>query len=180
MTTNLTPAVNVVRLHEILDGADIPVSWNLEERLKALVACYQTATSKLDAKVKQTSRQNLLEQLAEDRNEILLLLADACLDEPGREEEAKGWAWLGQHHKWPTKRRKGWYWYQDASALPYSDSDTLPGNMQMAIYGAGVEVTHPERFYPTHVSALEAVVKVIASGKYKPETSRTGGINLAR
>lgn len=150
----------VVRLQALLDQADIPHG-PLHERVLVLVEAYLAAHRLLTERQRETDYDRLLRELSEDRNGLLLQLADACLD-LGRTEEAKGWGWLAQHKKVPSRivwvdQQAAWVWFADDDKRTCNG---LPSKLWNAIGGLA-------KRFPTEVAALQAVVEVIASGKWK-------------
>lgn len=115
---------------------------------------------------RRTPYERLLEQLDEDRNDVLGMLADAALDE-GKEEEAKAWYWLARNRRWPFKDRQViWFWAHSALE-PCPDvamGHILPRPLWLVMSDTTCTAFTSAR------EALEAVVETIASGKWRPSS----------
>jgi hypothetical protein len=150
-----------VRCQDLLDDAEVPCASGLDERLELVLADYKRLLA--ERRRDRPERERLLEMLDEDPSEILMLLADACLDE-GKTAEAMGWGWLAQAGKWPTHTRSGWLWYVYLSQtdLHSGDSDYLSSVLvPIQQDHAGDSIT--SSVYPSARAALEAVVSLIVS-----------------
>jgi hypothetical protein len=147
----------VLRCHELLDQVEAPCAATLTERLEMLLADYQRLLA--ERRTERPPRERLLEVLVEDRSEVLMMLADACLDE-GRPEEARGWGWLGQAGKWPVHDRRGWYWHLREVSRRRRRSYVLPATVFGALRDPKRAMTSQR--HPTARAALEAAVATIA------------------
>lgn len=167
-------ATTFMALHELLDAADIRMGPVLEDRVKALIAERDRAVAQLAERSKQTDYARILALLDEDRNDIPHMLADAAADSPDEtiRKKAPGWMWLASGRKWPTERAKGWYWYEGDDGTPRhqrEDSDRLPARLRDILSAESESTLYPTTpMYASSRAALEAVVDVIAEGKWKP------------
>lgn len=153
----------------MLAEADVPATLPVVEQVRCLVRQVTTLQAQLQEQSKRKPRNLLLASLDERREDVLLLLSDACLDEAAEAEErgeydragqlrqeAKGWGWLGMSHKWPTQLQ-GQQWFWDRAEATSQDifSDQLPMSSIM--------LPSSQRF-PSCRAALEWVVGLIADG----------------
>ncbi len=158
----------VLEAHALLDTAGVPGGYTLTDRIGLLVAENARLNARLEAAAKRTDRGRLMSLLDEDRSEVLMMLADVCVDE-GRPEEARGWGWLASAKKWPARRDAGWHWYHHSG--PSASCHEIPFLLHDAMLAShppnyGVLVHH----FPSCSSALLAVVGVIASGAWSVDT----------
>lgn len=150
----------LIAAHALLDAAGVPSGGDLPARVREVLADSARLQEALAARGRETDYDRLLarvEECGEGRSHLLLMLHDAALD-GGREGEARGWAWLGSHHRWPRRQHGGtWHWFA-CDVGPGSDS--LPQALCLALGGG--------RACPTCLDALLAVVEAIAGGRYVP------------
>jgi hypothetical protein len=151
------PAVDLMRLHELLDLAESPMLATLEARLDALVQAHLALCRRAEARARLTDRDRLLAGLDEDPCDLLLMLHECALD-AGEEAEAKGWGWLHARRRWPARYGGGWGWtVRGVSGVDYPH--TLPPSLgRKAHAGRGT--------FPSCRAALEAVVGVIARDEW--------------
>lgn len=152
----MTPAeaLDVLR---ILDEANVP-GRTVAERVRVLIADNDRLAARLEVRARSSDKARLVESLDENRSELLMLLADACLDlgTPEGDAEAKGWGWLAKTNRWPVRNRFGWCWYEEESERSYHIPRGIPGS-------------HNGRCgFPTQSAALLAIVRAIASGRWVP------------
>ncbi len=163
-------AAALMDCHKALDGAGVPGAHKtLEGRVLSLIAENERLTRLLEKQLKQTDRDRLLALLDEDRSEVLMMLADACVDE-GRPKEAQGWGWLASGKKWPAWCRKGWLWYRS-----YDESIAHSAALPHRLWESCASVPAPYhgtdfKYFPTCSAALLAVVDVIRDGKWSVGT----------
>lgn len=150
----------LLRVMELLDGADVGGA-NVVEQVENLLKDYRRLLRGQEEAAKRGNYDRLLLSLGEDRNDLLALLQDACMDE-GKLDEAKGWGWLASHRKWPYRHRRDlWRWQDDASRsiLEPVLEHQLPAGLRLAV--------HAQRSWHNSArEALQAVVNVIASGAW--------------
>lgn len=153
----------------MLDAANVPGA-TLRERIEILLAENQRLEKAVEIQARKTSRERLLEQLDEDRSEVLLMLHDACLDD-GRDAEARGWGWLAMNKKWPVQIKDGWCWGTDDPAFTYYQvpglAFVLPDLLARAAWESVDDRRGIGRVWTSCSLALQAVVDVIAAGKWQ-------------
>lgn len=167
----------LLALHDLLDQAGIPLAGpgsshhGLVERVQMLVEERDRLQGLLTDRARQTDYDALLASLDEDRGEVLMLLADACLDS-GREQDAKGWGWLHMTNRWPVRVGKSWGWVFCADSLvplPDRPAHVLPRSL-LHHFGDNPDMVYK---FSTCRAALEAVMKAQMAGKPLEVPGRT-------
>jgi hypothetical protein len=173
----ITPRQELAIL-EILDNASIP-GGDIERRILMLYSRCEIAEKKLEQRSKATDREHLLAMIDEDRNEVLLLLADDALDR-GDEMRAKGWGWLAATHRWPHHKyqNRTWFWARSPMISLNDRPCNLPEHLMEYIVGAGgLGIVQP---FKTCRAAFEAVVEVIRRGWWNVEDDRESDNQVER
>lgn len=153
-----------LELLDILDTAAVPTAGSTVDRVRLLADENARLLAALEERRKVGDYGRLLAMLDEDRSEVLMLLADCCLDaDPPRPEEAKGWGWLATMKKWPTRCKSGWRWFIAIREDREAGNDELPTRL-FTTFTPEEEEAH---FFPSAGAALRAVVDAIAAGKWK-------------
>jgi hypothetical protein len=155
------PAVDLTRLHELLDQAEAPLLPTVEARLDALVQAHLALCRQAEARARDTDRDRLLARLDEDPCDLLLMLHECALD-AGDEAEAKAWGWLYAQRRWPARYAGGWGWTVWGGGTPRFQHALPPGLACKRHLGSGT--------FPSCRAALEAVVGVIARGDWSLDT----------
>jgi hypothetical protein len=163
----MTGTLSEFDVQAILDRAETPLTHaSALGRLLCLVDDYNALVR--EQRKERPDRERLMQMLDEDRDEVLMMLCDSCIDD-GREAEAKGWGWLAANHKWPARMDSGWAWSETSSWVHENLSYMLPDALADLVWQAerGPVATTKTPRWPTARAALEAVVDVIASGKWQ-------------
>lgn len=141
------------RLICLLGDANVPGD-NVLERVRNLIEENNRLWAQARTEAAKQPYDRLLEKLDEDPCDTLLMLHDACLDD-GKPKEAAGWGWLAMNKKWPIRSEGRWHWYWGNSKV---EQHHVPQTMH-GLLGQG-------KGFPSPRKALEAVVNVIAEGKW--------------
>jgi hypothetical protein len=151
---------------QLLNEANVPGD-DVVDQVRNVIAENARLTALLAFRERETAYDHLLASLDEDRSETLFLLADAAQD-CGRPEEAPGWFWLGEKRKWPFRSTRKWFWDEERIEGGVGNiSYRLPHSLCIQVGAIGQLTPHA-----SEREALQAVVNVIASGKWKPEKKR--------